>query len=250
MKIVKTTHTSKKTGVKSSKWSIVLHVGDTKGDVKHGYMVANILAVAETVTPEQWQDGANWYPKAFEDCIAIAQLSGVDIVKVAGVVAAISPMLRWDKNLRYAQRICVNFMSGKLTAENAHDGGYGVFGPNVAKAVRILSIADSDAPEFDIVSAISKVLDSADGPKIKRFFLNIVGRRDVVTIDRHAARIAFFPRDIVCGSSGNWKLTSGNFTDIESAYLHAAQLLDVCPVTLQAATWCTVAASGVDHETE
>jgi hypothetical protein len=95
-------------------------------------------------------------------------------------------------------------------------------GANNAKAARILR---GEEP-----------LDVLGGLKVRAFYRNIIGDRDVVTIDRHAYSIAA-GRHLKDTEAG--PLNAKAHYAVEALYQEAARALGVCPVTLQACTWLT-----------
>lgn len=70
-------------------------------------------------------------------------------------------------------------------------------------------------------------LDVLNGPKVRRFYLNITGDHSVVTVDVWAARAA--------GVDG--KLTGARYLAVERAYQNAARIVGMTPRDLQAAVW-------------
>src|SRR5690349_5596324 len=108
-------------------------------------MKQNVLAVYRRATVEQVKDGIGWYPRARSIARDIA--SG-DVERGAGVIAALSPMMPWDRNVALARKA---FKDGVAT---------GALTRNCDKAT---SIVNGAMP-----------LDILGGDKVRAFFANIV----------------------------------------------------------------------------
>jgi hypothetical protein len=70
------------------------------------------------------QLGAGWYRKSRVVARSISRSTGVTLSTAAGVLAAVSPRLRWGSNIAVAEALC----AGKPVT--------GVFSANLAKAER------------------------------------------------------------------------------------------------------------------
>ena len=66
-----------------------------------------ILGTFFLASAQEIQEGANWYRNA--NCIAeaIAIKTGLSIRKVAGVIAALLPRNRWERNFIDAEQLCL-----------------------------------------------------------------------------------------------------------------------------------------------
>jgi hypothetical protein len=101
--------------------------------------------------PSEWRVGLDWYANASQDIHRLGAKYGIPHGQLCGVVAVLSPMMRWERNLVEAE----NVITGRRSA---------AYGPNVRKAAYILAGED---PE-EIVS----------GPKVTAFYrLLLSGRR-------------------------------------------------------------------------
>ncbi len=177
----------------------------------HATMVGNILDAYSAATPEQAIAGAQWYSEAHELAGAIHE----DVDAGAAIIAVLSPVLSWEKNMTTAVR----------AARAGTRRPAGVLGRSwvKAKAARVKG-ADLDA----IVK----------GKKVRAFWLCIASNgRDpfAVCVDRHAVAIA-------CGRFLNGeesaKAVNGKRYDkVADAYRDAAALVGVTPATMQAVTW-------------
>lgn len=170
----------------------------------------NILAVWEDATDAHRDSGMAWYDFAHDFALRI---SGGDIVRGAGVVAALSPNKAWDQNMILAERAF-------------HDGAAsGTLGVAVRKANAILAGADP----VDVLG---------NGLKTRNFYQNIA-RPDcpeAVTIDRHAYDVALAERN---SDNKRYALTPTRYAAFCEAYRDAALRLGILPLQVQAVTWET-----------
>jgi len=151
--------------------------------------------------------GTAWYDLALAEA---RRLDGADGRKGAGVIAALSPLAPWGKNL---ERASLAFERG--TAEGL------TFGLHTRRADRILA---GESP-----------LDVLGGRKVRSFYLCIMGCDWSVCVDRHAL-------DIVVGHPTNDKEKKvldlrGGYEYVAGIYREAAGILQYEPRVLQAITW-------------
>lgn len=195
---------------------------------KHGSdnakMVRNILAVYHLVRKNEfaYENGLTWYPEALSFCASAAKLFGLEINQVAGIVAALSPLQSWRRNKIVALEFLERYSMGADLA------GLSQTGNNLIKAARIYN---GENP-----------LDVLGGLKVRSFYRNIMLDDSSVTIDRHAASIALDGANLC--PSGDMRLTSKLYAQIEQAYIECAELLGYKPYTLQAIVWGYKAQNG------
>lgn len=167
-------------------------------------MKKNILAVLDTATPEQLDNGMSWYARARDIAGEFPSM-----VHGAGIIAALSPMLSWDRNIVLARQA---FEKGIAS---------GCLGSSCAKANLILQGHDPRT-----------VLG---GDKVKSFWHNIAFvDSDRVTIDRHAYDIAMGKRNT---ENDRPALKGRRYEEFAHAYRLAAKARDMHPYQLQAVTW-------------
>ena len=126
--------------------------------------VENIINKYREASPDFLKGGHEWYGKANEEA---AKVGGGDIRRGAGILAALSPLSDWERNVREAHELRkTGTVQGALLPAN------------VEKARRI---HEGEDPE--------KVLG---GNKVTNFFHNIhdPSSPHAVTIDRHAYDVA------------------------------------------------------------
>jgi hypothetical protein len=193
--------------------------------------VENIIGKYKQASPEFIKGGNEWYDKAHDVANTIGK---GDVRKGAGVIAALSPLNNWERNVAEAHELTkTGNVAGALLPAN------------VEKARRIHSGED---PE--------KVLG---GNKVTSFFHNIHDPSNPlpVTIDRHAYDIAVGNPFVGAGgkptspktanASGNKPMSEdlglssmGRYKHFVHAYQHAAGELEVAkPHQVQATTWVT-----------
>ena len=185
-----------------------------------GY-TSNIETVFSQATQDELQHGLDWYADAKLACQTMADAYELPLAIVVGVVAALSPTNRWERNLIDADNMLQTFTSGGYVEDTA---------PCTYKTMRNkawLILSNGVAQDVD---AIAKTLN---GPKITDFFLCIMGQ-DVCVIDGHAWCIANADRRTMqeVPSIGK-KLRK----ELQSAYSKAGKRHGMTAFQMQAATW-------------
>ena len=185
--------------------------------------VQNILSVFNLANAADQATGLNWYAQAKKAAAIMAQRYGIHAHEAAGVIAALSPRNKWERNLQDAENLIAAYAAAG--AEGCATIKVCTFGGNKAKAVRILSagcITDAD---------VIKILS---GPKLTEFYSCIVGIQDVC-IDGHAYAIWFGERVTLANvPSIGVKLRR----EIKADYVAAAEKAGISPAQMQAVTWC------------
>ncbi len=179
-------------------------------------MLSNIIKVWNAASTADMQEGMSWYVRAYEFCQLVADKYSLDVATVAGVVAALSPQNRWERNMRDAEAMVVAY---KLQLEVPHCGTYAA---NVAKAQRIL---EGEEP-----------LNVLGGNKVRSFYANIMGDSESVTVDGHAWCIANDNKQTMLNVP---KLTDKVYHGLADEYRQAAKQVGVQPMQMQAVTWVT-----------
>lgn len=193
--------------------------------------VENIINKYREASPMFLEGGHQWYEKAHEEA---TKLGKGDTKRGAGIIAALSPLSDWSRNVREANELV---KTGNV--ERA------LLPANVEKARRI---HEGEEPE--------KVLG---GHKVTNFFQNIhdPSNPSPVTIDRHAYDIAMgrpfagtgkpktledlkVPRQTGTMSQDLGLSSMGRYNHFVHAYRHAAGELGVdVPNKVQATSWVT-----------
>ena len=183
----------------------------------------NILAVFLNATDLETITGRRWYLDANDAANTVAQRYSVTLDTAAGVIAALSPNNRWERNLTDA-----NFMirAYSIGGHNAADSiKVGTYNANKIKALSILSGEDC--------------LQILGGLKVRAFYDCIIGG-DSVCIDGHAYAIwqgHYIP------TTKTPKITPKIYDSIVADYRQAARVInlilkaDYSAAQIQAITW-------------
>ena len=173
----------------------------------------NILAVYNQASKEEMRAGIGWYADARDEADRLAETYGLTLNQTAGIIAAVSPGLRWENNAETAERI---IRKEALT-------GLGVrWYDGVGKAKRIVRGHNPDV-----------VLK---GNKVKAFYACILNPDNAlsVCIDGHAYAIWQGTRVTLDDVPS---LTDRLYHRIAGDYLAVAKLVKLSPCQLQAITW-------------
>lgn len=170
-------------------------------------IVNRILRVWQAARPADVEAGARWYAagSAFIDELGAA--TGYSREHVAAVAAHLSPRTTWQRNLQGARDLLTGTVPTYCIAAN------------VQRAQRALQAAEP--------------LKTINGPKTRRFALNLLGEDDAVTVDVWAARIALGDRE----DAEALLSRVGVYDALEHAYRLAARRVGVSPSAMQATTW-------------
>jgi len=175
-------------------------------------MANNIARVRNAATHDQVAQGSAWYPVAHD----LAEMIGNgDVRKGAGIIAALSPRMPWDRNVRLAT-----------------DAGNGnVHGAMSSSLAKVQAIVDGADPETVLP------MDRKTG----HFYRNIVNPSDVTacTIDVWAHRIA--TGDITSAGPRNAR----DYAECVAAYDIVADENSEPMSRTQAITWVAVRENGL-----
>ncbi|MFZ9349940.1 MAG: DUF7178 family protein [Candidatus Fonsibacter ubiquis] len=136
--------------------------------ITHG----SILAIFFMASEAEKAEGRDWYPRAnrIASAISAGYKRRCGIETAAGVLAALSPNNRWDKNVRDAEALTKVICAGG----DPDSVKVSTFNKNKKKAVEILS---GEHP-----------LNVLGGLKVRSFYQCILGN-DAVCVDGHAYSI-------------------------------------------------------------
>lgn len=182
---------------------------------------ANILAVYFSANAAELHEGHEWYNNARDICRHIADDTKLSLEKVVGVLAALSPNNRWDKNVADTERLIKVFQAG----EDTDLIKVSTYNKNKEKAVRILN---GELP-----------LDVLGGLKVRAFYRCILGS-NAVCIDGHAYAIWAGERISTTKTpSISPKLYAAIADDYRTAALQISEIkgVELSPCQVQAVTW-------------
>ena len=191
-------------------------------------MAGQILNIYRSATEQEFNEGTLWYEQARQICKMIANKFSCPLPKVAGVVAALSPATNWQQNIADAHNLILAW-SHCIDPDQVACTTYG---PNKVKAINILNLDSSNERDIEAL-----LLHKSKVNKTTCFYLNILhpDNDDLVTVDRHAIRIALgnsIAVDNIC-------MTEKRYRNITKAYQEAAKGLEISAISLQAVVWCT-----------
>ena len=174
--------------------------------------------------------GRVWYSQAHRAALALPGPFACGVITSAGVIAALSPNNKWERNLRDAQVLLDTFKT--LGAYAASQVRVCTFDTNKAKALAILKL---QRPTVDDVVTV------LHGLKISAFYRCILGDSQAVCVDGHAYSI-WFGEHITTTKTP--KISARLYAQIADDYRAAAQIVSttsqsVTPSELQAITWLT-----------
>lgn len=166
-------------------------------------LTRRILATWQRATSSDIEAGARWYGEA-ESLVTELASDTVTREQAAAVVAHLSPRTTWTRNV-----------AGAAALVRHGERGPGIMAANHDRAAAALTHPDPES--------------TFGGPKTLRFFRNILGDSEAVTVDVWAARVA--------GVSEKSLSRKGIYDAVEHAYRRAARRVGVSPATMQATTW-------------
>ena len=190
-----------------------------------------IVAKFTLATSQEVQLGCDWYPSALKIAIRIATKYGTRVEVAAGVIAALSPNNRWERNIVDAEAIIKCWAAGG-TRTDMLNVKVCTYGKMKAKAVDILLAED-----------VLPIVDILNGKKLIEFFNCITNPLlNDVCIDGHAYSVWFGQRLTMkeVPAIGK-KLRSQIKTDYRDATSFINEELDTTytPADIQAITWVT-----------
>ena len=147
-----------------------------------------IVAKFTLATSQEVQLGVDWYPSALDIANRIGVKYGVSAETAAGVIAALSPNNRWERNIVDAENIIKCWAAGG-TRTDMLNVKVCTYGKMKAKAVAILTRFEPNIEDWQDITTILK------GKKIVEFFNCITNPKlNDVCIDGHAYSVWFGQR--------------------------------------------------------
>jgi len=188
---------------------------------------ANIVAKFTLATTAEVVAGQRWYTESYAIASRIARLHELSPVRVAAVIAALSPNNRWERNIQDAENVITAFVYGE--DQDVLEVKCCTYTANKLKALAILKSQDLD------YESILK------GPKVIEFFHCISDDTSMdVCIDGHAYSIWYGSRLTMkeVPNIGK-KLRERIKQDYMDAtdFINAELGIDYLPSQIQAITW-------------
>lgn len=174
-------------------------------------MLHNLLDHYINASEEQLSHGFTWYKKANRICVKLSIKHNLPVYKVVGILSALSPRNRWERNIVDAESVIIHGIDATVCTFNA----------NKEKAVKILHCGDE-----------SEAFRLLNGRKVQSFYNNILKPKKVstVTVDVHAMRSVGLNR----------APNKGLYDSVEEAYNQLGELLGILPHEAQAVIWGVV----------
>lgn len=187
-------------------------------NITHG----SILAVFFSATQVERLEGQEWYSLANDFACDLANRFDLTVDTVAGIIAALSPNNRWDRNLIDAEALIKVYALGG----DPNSIKVSTFNGNKDKAIAILNGGHPG--------------DVLGGLKVRAFYDCILGVDDAVCVDGHAYAIWLGQR---VPTTKTPKITPRLYEVIANDYrLATVQInritgLALTPAQVQAVTW-------------
>jgi hypothetical protein len=159
----------------------------------------------------------DWYADAYHFTNDLSEKYDISPVKVAHLISAISPQQKWEKNKEYAILALQGFDAVKS----------GWMGKNDLPKIHKFGAMSDNGYAVLFGEAFNL------GQKTASFAANIMGNKQIVTIDSLAMSILFGFYE----KAGSYKIYNGAYTYAQSLYVHCANVLGIFPAQLQAVVW-------------
>jgi hypothetical protein len=199
--------------------------------VKHRATTRNITGILSLATEADIFEGKEWYARAHRFGVQLIAAYDITMGQAIGVIAALSPNNKWERNCQDADRLINAYLSD-------HDLSLTkvcTYNTNKQKAIDILSL---DSETLDSV-AIESILN---GRKITAFYRSIMGDPNAVCVDGHAYSVFIGQR---IPTTKTPSISASLYETIQRAYcLVADRSFEICghkltPTQVQAVTWVT-----------
>jgi len=143
------------------------------------YNAKCIVAKFALATTQEVQLGVDWYPSAFAIASRMGCRHAVSTLTAAGVIAALSPNNKWERNIKDAENVIMAYRHG--TDEDV-------------MAVRCCTYTKMQEKALKVLNSATPIEEVLNGPKIIEFYHCITGDETDVCIDGHAYSVWFGER--------------------------------------------------------
>mgnify|MGYP003663188375 FL=1 len=167
---------------------------------------ANITAMYKLATPDEVKAGLDWYANAHTEALTIANRFEIPLTTVVGVIAALSPNNKWERNITNASDLIAAYLDGEAV-ESVKVSTYHTM------RNKAWSILD------DQLQCSSEILTRLNGQKIKSFYECIMGFEWGICIDGHALNIWRNERYALTSDKTN--IGKRLYAEIQADYLEA-----------------------------
>ena len=172
------------------------------------------------LTWDEFMDAKHWYDDAQEEARTIAERLDMPVYIVVGVMAALSPNNKWERNIVNAEELCKAFQDGQGM-----------------DSVKVSTYHKMKEKAWDILTEFGdydRVIEQLKGQKIVAFFRNIMGEDDI-TIDGHARNIYY--NEKVGLTDAKTSIGKKEYVKLQKEYLTVAKEYDMLGRQMQAITW-------------
>lgn len=181
-------------------------------------MKNNVLQVYQSCSLAEMLESKDWYARARLWCEHRARMYGLEVRTVAGVISALSPRNKWERNLVDADQLLYAVFNG-------YSASWVVSSTYMKNVLKAYDIALYQRPEL-----------VGNGLKTQAFIDCIADPScDAVVVDVWAMRV--LTADL------NWKargLSDNEYHECAQAYRDAGKEVKLTPMEMQAVTWCAV----------
>jgi hypothetical protein len=180
--------------------------------------LTNLIELFERATPQQVIEGLAWYDQAHLMACDLRDRYGVSLDVAAGVVAALSPRNRWERNAADAR----NLVAAQAAGTNPMAVPAATFNRNKARAVQILRAGT----RHGVLSGLKvcAFADCIEDPTC-----------DTVVVDSHAYNAWVGHRVIVNGTGP--RITPRRYWECAADYRRVAAMRSIRPPQAQAIIW-------------
>lgn len=191
------------------------------------YIKATLMLASEV----DMQEGKHWYQRAYDLSVRLMHVYDITLGQAVGVIAALSPNNKWERNCQDAESI----IKAHWLGTDPHLVKVCTFNKNKQKAVDILNLEVND----DMSENIQAILN---GRKVVAFYRCIMGFTDTVCVDGHAFAIWLGER---VPTTKTPSISAKLYETITRAYVrvandsHAICGEHLTPAQVQAVTWVT-----------
>lgn len=174
----------------------------------------------DNLTWDEFMTAKDWYDEAQDEARQIAERLDMPVYIVVGVMAALSPNNKWERNIVNAYELCKAFQDGQ-----------GMDSVKVSTYHKMKEKAWGILTEF---GDYDRVIEQLKGQKIVAFFRNIMGEDDI-TIDGHARNIYY--NEKVGLTDAKTSIGKKEYAKLQEEYLTVAKEFDMLGRQMQAITW-------------
>ena len=198
-----------------------------------------IVARFTLATSQEVQLGCDWYPSALKIATRIADKYDLRVETVAGVISALSPSNKWERNVFDAEALIKVWRAGATRDEVLHPKH---------PIIRVCTYLTMKTKAWDILmreeyQLTTPIVDILKGVKVVEFFNCITNQLlDDVCIDGHAYSVwlgSRVPTDKVPNIQGKIRQTIKQDYRDATAFINGELDEQYSTATIQAVTWVT-----------